>query len=310
MFEFLRRNNEIRYETIGDFSKYKGNKCIIRRSGKALGIFSHYLTNAGNIASCIKNGLIPIIDMKNTENIWNEQKNRDIINPWSFFFSQPFGVDINDIEGDKNRIIQDGILSENQRPGDSMEFLTNEDAVAYWRGFVKQYLQYSEYALEYAKQKYIRLVPNKKILGVLCRGTDYVNMQPMEHPIQPQVDEMIKKVREIKERFECDEVYLASEDRQVCDVFKKEFGDKLIQSTDVKVSYASNDYINTIFEKEKVDIYQNTLDYMASIFILSKCNVLLAGRTSGSVAAFIMSDGYEYSYFYNLGRYKCYNYKP
>lgn len=310
MFEFLRRNNEIRYETISDFSQYRGNKCIIRRNGKELGIFSHYLTNAGNIASCIKNGLMPIIDMKNAENIWNEQENREVSNPWSFFFKQPFGVDINDVEKEKNTIIQNGILNESQRPGDSMEFLTNENAVAYWRGFVKQYLQYSEYALEYAKQKYIKLIPNKKILGVLCRGTDYINIQPMEHPIQPPIDEIVKKVKEIKEKWQYDEVYLASEDREICSTFRKEFGTKLIQSTDVKISYNSTDYINTVFEREKVDIYQNTLDYMASIFILSKCHGLVAGRTSGSVAAFIMSDGYEYSYFYNLGRYKCPNYKP
>mgnify|MGYP000696563003 CR=1 FL=1 len=62
------RKKEIKINRIKDFSKYQGCYCLIRRSGNEVGLFSHFLTNLGNIALAINYGLIPVIDMKNCVN--------------------------------------------------------------------------------------------------------------------------------------------------------------------------------------------------------------------------------------------------
>lgn len=49
--------------------------------------------------------------------------------------------------------------------------------------------------------------------------------------------------------------------------------------------------------------YQIGLDSLKSIYILSKCNGLIAGRTSGTVGATVLSKGYEFMNIFTLGRY-------
>jgi hypothetical protein len=77
-----------------------------------------------------------------------------------------------------------------------------------------------------------------------------------------------------------------------------------------KIDNSKDNYLNKVYEERGIDIYVNTLEYLSTIYNLSRCDALIAGRTSGSVAAYLMSDGYEYSFFYNTGRYRLSNYMP
>lgn len=61
--------------------------------------------------------------------------------------------------------------------------------------------------------------------------------------------------------------------------------------------------MNDVYEKENVDLHQLGLDYIATILLLSECDCLVAARTSGAVAALLLSPGYQYVYFWNKGRY-------
>ena len=46
------------------------------------------------------------------------------------------------------------------------------------------------------------------------------------------------------------------------------------------------------------------MNYVLSVYILSKCRALAAGRTSGAIGALVMSEGYEHTFFWNEGMYK------
>lgn len=308
MFGFRKKETKLEYNHITDFSKYKGYYCVIRRDGENLGLFSHYLTNAANIAACLQNDLIPVVDMKNAVNAWNCGKAIQE-NPWEYYFEQPLKVGLNDID-DSRVIYQTDVVPVSWRPTDSMEFLTNEIAVNYWRKFTKEYMQYNKKTSELLAERYQSTIQGYRTIGVLCRGTDYVKLRPQEHPIQPQIDKIIKDTQNLASLYHYEKIYLASEDAIVCEKFKGVFGDKLIISAEDKIRDTSEQYLNSIYQKNNIDIYKHTLNYLASIYVLSKCNALIAGRTSGSIAAYILSDGYEYSSFYNLGRYRIHNFMP
>lgn len=305
---FRRKKKKLFFKDIEDFSKYKGYYCLIRLEGVKLGIFSYFLVLASAVAECMEKGLIPIIDLKNVKNEWNKGKGIEY-NPWNLYYKQPAGFDLEDVDLDSTRIIiRDDYPAENIRPCDSMEFLTNDIAVAYWRSFLKKYFVCTDEMQKFLDARYQGTIAGKKTLGVLCRGTDYKILQPKEHPVQPEVADIINKVKEVLEEKGYTHVYLATEDIEVAEKFQEAFGEKLIVSKDMKVGYEVQEYLSTYMEHEKIDFDSNTKEYLASMYILSKCNALVAGRTSGSVAAFLMSDGYEYHYFYNLGRYKLNNY--
>lgn len=308
MFWMKKKDQVLEYRNIKDFSPYKGYYCVIRREGVNLGLFSHYLTNAANIAACIQEGLIPVIDMQNVKNAWNQGDVRKD-NPWEYYFKQPMNIGLNQIETDRV-LYQNDVVPVPQRPTDSMEFLTNPIAVSYWRTFTKKYMKFSDRVSAYLEETYRNTIKDYRTLGVLCRGTDYVKLRPQEHPIQPETDVIIEKVKETVNQYKYEKIYLTSEDQEICNRFKKEFGNMLIVSSGEKIGESADNYLTQIFEEKGIDIYNNSLDYLAAIYVLSKCNALIAGRTSGSIAAYIMSEGYEYSYFYNLGRYKIHNFMP
>ena len=43
--------------------------------------------------------------------------------------------------------------------------------------------------------------------------------------------------------------------------------------------------------------------YLINIILLSKCRDIIVSRTSGSIGAFILTDGFRYNKVYNLGLY-------
>ena len=73
----------------------------------------------------------------------------------------------------------------------------------------------------------------KKILGVLCRGTDYMTLRPHNHPVQPSADIVINKAKAIMREFRCDYCYLATEDESILSAFRKAFGDHLLVSQNI-----------------------------------------------------------------------------
>ena len=51
------------------------------------------------------------------------------------------------------------------------------------------------------------------------------------------------------------------------------------------------------------DYYLRGKEYLTTIVMLSRADCFIGGRTSGTVGMMLLSDGFEYSYVYNLGRY-------
>ena len=60
--------------------------------------------------------------------------------------------------------------------------------------------------------------------------------------------------------------------------------------------YENQEFINR-------DPYERGIEYLTSIYLLSRCNGLVAGRTTGTVGACIMAEKYEFRYIFSLGRY-------
>ena len=75
-------------------------------------------------------------DVLNTAEVGN------IVDKNSITFSGLIGSDDKDVNLEKDPIIiRDDVPAENIRPCDSMEFLTNDIAVIYWRKFIKKYFE-------------------------------------------------------------------------------------------------------------------------------------------------------------------------
>lgn len=176
-----------------------------------MGLGSMVLTVARGILYARKNGYIPVVDAKTLETQYLEEGEYGKINAWTKFFEQPDIYDIDDINNASNVAVM---------------YYTNyyskkeESQIVLPKMKKELYNKYCEF-----KRKF----NNKKVLGVLFRGTDYANLKPYGHKIQPDLNIMLQKVKEkVSEWGGFDLIYLCTEVQEACECFENEFGEEKV----------------------------------------------------------------------------------
>lgn len=276
---------------------------IIRRPSKNVGLLSYVITILGHVQKAVDMGYKVVVDMKNYENMYRQNR-RD--NAWEYFFEQPSNISLNDAYKSKNVILAADMILE-KRPNDTNDFYYDEHNRKYWQQLCKEYIRVNSSMNQYVdeiKDKLFDEFGNQKVLGVLCRGTDYTSLKPKFHPIQPSAKQLIQRIRELKELYRIDKIFLVTEDKKILEEFQREFTPDILKFLNTKrFSGSEQEYLINTMNKEKVNTKQQGIDYLAQILLLAKCNYFIGGRTSGSVGVALFTEGFEYEEYFDLGRY-------
>ena len=80
--------------------------------------------------------------------------------------------------------------------------------------------------------------PEWRVLGVVYRGTDYKNKRVINEHRQPDINELIDKAKELMAEWNCNHIFLATEDKGAVEIFERIFGDILVYTE--KERYESN----------------------------------------------------------------------
>lgn len=288
--------NQILYHIILERRYY----CHIGRSDMIAGLASHALTNLGNIAMALYDGYIPVVDTVEFENIFQGISKIIGQNAWEFFFRQPFGKKLDEIPKDSREIYAEGIpqllATDNT--------VTNSIAMNFWKRMLRTFMPVSENILACADAAAEQLgMRGKRVTGVLCRGTDYMALRPYQHPVQPRAEEVIRKTKETMEQYHCDLCYLATEDENVWQAFKKELGDKLICSQTMYYEKTEDKMLYEVNAQWKVDVLEKNREYLTALVLLSRCCCFLSGKTSGMILTQLLAEKLEYFYAWDYGTY-------
>lgn len=277
---------------------------VIRRRDLYCGLFSLILTNLARIDEAVRKGYIPVIDMQNDFNIYLSKDKIGQENAWEYYFKQPGGYGLKDIAKSRNVIVGSGAVPE-MFPYLEIDFLTGKTGeLAYWRKLAEKYLILSDKVRKLVDEEYERLFAGKgKILGVKCRGTDYASGKPRNHPIQPTVQQALEKAEQIMEEQRCDRIFLATEDEAFYRAFLKKFGQKLIVNKTDYFHYQGGSTGKEEYEQEGGG-YSAGMEYLITTMLLARCNCLCAGCVSATVGALLLTEGYEYTYLFDLGIYE------
>lgn len=275
---------------------------VIRRASCKVGLFSSVMTNMGLVDYAVKKGYVPVIDMQNTSNTYLEPEQVGKVNAWEFYFNQPMGYGLGDIAKSKNVILSDGIITEKNDYPD-IHIVDDKKLLLRWREVFKQYFSINDVLLEEFRVEKRKLFGENRVLGVLARGTDYINLKPKNHPIQPNARQVIEKAEDIMEQYRCTNIFLATEDQTIFDAMKHRFGDMLLTVKTERYTTSGKQNINDMGGNRKNDRYLRGKEYLLSVWLLSQCNCLVAGNVGGTHGALLMSSGYEYSYIFDLGLY-------
>lgn len=277
---------------------------VIRRRDLYCGLFSLFLTNLVRIDEVVKKGYIPVVDMQNDFNIYLAEDKIGKENAWEYFFEQPAGYSLKDIEKSHNVIVGSGAVPE-MFPYLDVKFLMGETGeLEYWRKMAQKYIRLSKEAKRFVEAEYQRLFKEQdKVLGVKCRGTDYAKGKPKNHPIQPTPVQAVEKAEEIFKERSCTKVFLATEDVEFFEVFSKKFGEKLITNKVNYMEYQGGSTGKEEYEQQDGG-YKAGMEYLVTTMLLAKCDCLCAGCVSATVGALLLTDGYEYTYLFDLGIYQ------
>lgn len=271
-----------------------------------------------------ENGYIPIVDLKHYTNQYFKDGRTYKDNTWEYFFEQPENIGLNNLPDDaviklNNDICNwpegfkyieiDNLLHLNTYTQKNNIKKLNE--LKHLKNLFKGNIKFNQSMLSYFHKMLgtYNLTKSDKVLGVLCRGTDYLYKKPVGELIQPDPSNVIKKVKKIVVNKKYNKIYLATEDKKVFERFKKEFGEKLLPN--FQYMYNENYDVSKFLCNLKVDrkdhFYHLAKEYLFSLFFLSKCNGFIGGYTNGTVIAWILSDNWTDTYIYDLGVYKGHN---
>lgn len=278
---YLKDIKEIKY---GD--DYCGKKfLIIRTAGPFGGLGAIVLSVAKGIKYARRNGYIPVVDMQTYETQYMEDEEYGKINAYTKFFEQPDKYDVCDIEHAKSVsfMYDSGWFS--QKPDLNIPIMKPE-----------LYAKYCEFSKKFK---------NKKVLGVLFRGTDYANLKPYGHEIQPDLFTMLNTVKEkMLEWGGFDLIYLCTEVQEACEKFENEFGkNKVFYYPQLRYKSDTKDYLTNITFDTKSHTEQGKA-YLIALNCLALCNSIVAGQCRGTtVALLINKNRYKNKYLFKLGKY-------
>lgn len=287
----------------GDF---RGKTIFVIRRGGNVGLFSYFLTALSGMKYAFDRGWIPVVDMQTLPNIYLDKNEVGINNAWEYYFEQPCGLSLTDIEAANDVIVTKDFDWPDIPPAD-IDFLKGSDGrLLYWREMVKRHIKFSSNVREVLDKSESELFFDglEGVLGVFIRGSDYSRLHPLNHTVQPTVERAVADAKKLMSEYGARKIFLVTEDRAVVDAFRCAFQGRLVMKEQNFVEYTGG-YIGecrpaVIRERER---YLSGLDYLVNILLLCKCPYLLASRASGSIAAAIFCEKENLSRYYDLGIY-------
>lgn len=301
----MKRINRRKYKSYSASSDVSATKYyVIRRLDPNVGIFSCILTFLTHLCYAEEKGYIPVIDMMNFDNEYLYPEEVGKKNAWEFYFEQPAGISVQEAYCGKHVLLSHGHFQEGFIPSD--EFLNskfNADQNR-WKRLWDKYIKINEKTLLFLEEKYMQMISRtekEKILGVLCRGTDYfhyTNAQNVNN-VEEKMDILISKIYQTMQEKNCEYVFLATEDADILERFTKKFDKKLLFIEDDRISSSEDKLLGIVWKEKGVDLKQKGLNYILNFYILSKLDYFIGARTSATVFLPIVGTK-KYSFFYDL----------
>ena len=279
---------------------------IISHKSESAGLFYRFIHVAGHIRHALFNGWLPVVDMQNYPNPYLPPEKLGKENSWEYYFEQPLRIGLEQAYNGANVILSNAneILP---RPTWAMPFYENNNNICTeWRMLIKLGLLKIKPAImqEIATVREKLFNPNDRVLGVLLRGTDYVAKKLKWHPIPPPVEFALSTVVAKLKEWNCNKIFLATEDKSIVKAFKNVFRNTCIILDREYVDYkVPGQAVGLVRIDRPNDHFIQGKDYLTQMVLLSTCNDFVAARCSGSVAVMLLEKSFEHTYFFNLGRY-------
>lgn len=292
------KNRELRKS----FGKKNPDKIfyVIRNYTREAGLGSIHNYVCLNIQYAVERGYIPIIDMQNYPNAYLEKLKFHKENSWEYYFEQPYPYTLAEVYQSKNVILCGTALASCGYVG-----MKDMEQIRIFNNLIDKYMHLNKKTEKVIEEEIIRVTgQNRRVLGVVCRGTDYIKLKPKFHSIPYSAEETIMEIRKYIDDY--DAVYLATEDSSILQKFREGISEnKLIYTKAFRYDPEEVDsFLYKTADKRGDDKYIKGLDYLKIIYVLANCTSLMAPIIGSSVTATRINGGkYEKLVILEKGQY-------
>lgn len=208
-------------------------------------------------------------------------------NPFEYYFQQPAAVKVKEAMH-SNKVIFSNVVHRQMveliLTGKRSHYDCNVRYLRLMGEIVQKYLKFNQVTQAYIDDGLKRLeIENKKTLGVHIRGTDFKKKYD-NHPVFVTEAEMFQPIEELFEKKQYQQIFVATDEQQILESFKKRYGDKMLYYSDVM---RSNDRKSVAFHaSSRVNHkYKLGLEVIRDMYTLSKCDGFVAGISQVAVCA-------------------------
>lgn len=299
---------------------------VIRRNPKATGLLACYLCALGHLIDNDKKiasgKLTPVMDMMTNyyDMIHNSEKEVMKNNAWEYYFKQFSSYSMNDVLVSKHVT-----LSFAHEVDSALQFFHGNEitrqTINMYLPIHNKYFKLNDSLAQMFEKERKSLLGEKRVLGtnvregyiVLANGRDdknskYSGERINGHPIQPNIDELCELLEAKMREWNCDYIFAECQTTFVESKLRMKFGDKFLCTSRERFDVSDLSYDSWIAAVKKSNVIKervkNNIDYLKSIYMLSKCTSIFAGKCSGTVvASFWNNNNYENMVIINKGVY-------
>ncbi len=169
----------------------------------------------------------------------------------------------------------------------AVSYEVSEEYVDAMAGMLKKYISYNDKISAYLNQEYEKLLGNKKTLAVHHRGTDF-NKGFNNHPIPVRVQQEIEQVRELLQKKEYEQIFLATDENSVVEQFRQEFGDRVKVYLDTYRDDGSGESVAFSSSEREYHHYLLGREVLRDQYTLTRCEGIVCGYSNITFLARIM----------------------
>jgi len=264
---------------------------IIRRKPPGAGLFSNMNHVLQGLIYAEQRGMQPVVDMQNYSTEYSRiRKFNGKKNAWEYFFAPVSNIDLADAYKSQSVTLSEGdrILKNHIMSGRNLTYVLNNEFLKEAHKMYKKHIILNNYTNSYIEHilKTKEIVPDST-LGVFLRGTDYL-LGPTGHPIQPDINEVVKDIIVYLETKPIEKLFLSTDDVQLRKKLEDKFGSLMIESIRSDSESLFSEGLRNQFEIPKGAITRN-LSYLSEIYILSKLSFNISSLSNGSAIMHVIN---------------------
>lgn len=274
---------------------------VIRCPQSEMGFFAVYNYVVYHLDKAEKLGAEPIVDWKYYPNkYFSEDDSVGKDNVWEYFFENILDISLDEVYKSKNVIMSSGVW---EIP---VKEVFDDIRLEHSHAIIEKYIKFNAKTEAIYKAECDRVgIGTHRVLGVKCRGTDFVKTRPKDHQIVPDSNTTISTIEEkMHEWGVYDRIYLATEDTSILNDMKAYYGEKLWYTNGRTFELKDNKWLSEMYDSSSEKTKENDMrTYLIQTYILGTCDALIAPEVGGTIGAMRIKGKYEHVHIFQLGQY-------